>query len=121
LERKKRKKAKKMQPLQANPVEDLAAVAKRWKCIEDLVTRNTLPFILVMFDGDYTTARQVVEGMGLYARKRLRKEGMVICLSAKDKRRVKIPKILLGNAKAPPTEIGCIEFRDHAAPTLRRK
>ena len=83
------------------PLEDLAAIQKRWQEIENCVRINRdngmFPFILTAFDKDYITVRQVIEGMGLYARKRLLKEGVVVCLSPKDRRRPVVPKIVLGD------------------------
>ena len=82
------------------PLEEMAAIQSRWQEIENCVQINRdkglFPFILTTFDRDYITVRQVVEGMGLYARKRPRKQGVVVCLSPKDRRRPVVPQIVLG-------------------------
>ena len=61
------------------------------------------------------TVRQVVEGMGLHVRKRLRKEGVVVCLSPGDRRRPVIPKIFLGNTlfRVTNTTTGVFGFSNH--------
>ena len=83
------------------PLEDLARVQKRWQEIEICVRTNqeegVFPFVLVACDKDYVTVQQVVEGMGLHMRRRptRKKEGVIICLSPKDRRWPKVVRIIL--------------------------